>query len=159
MSGSKSLRYLGWPVIESAPSVRPWKEFSSETISYFSGEMSWPWAFIIFMRAFGGFGAAVSEEGTVEAADFGNALRQRPLVFVVKKIGSVDQARGLLLDHPHDARMILAESIHPDTGDEVEIAFARSVPHVRTVATHQNERMTRVVLEQILTLKVDDVVD
>ena len=35
-SGSKSSRYLACPVIDSAPRVRPWKELSSETISYFS---------------------------------------------------------------------------------------------------------------------------
>ena len=36
-SGSKSARYLGWPVIDSAPMVRPWKLFSNEMISYLSG--------------------------------------------------------------------------------------------------------------------------
>ena len=41
-SGSKSCRYLGWPVIESAPMLRPWKEFSSAMISYFSGMMARP---------------------------------------------------------------------------------------------------------------------
>jgi hypothetical protein len=31
-SGSKAARFCGCPVTESAPSVRPWKEFSSATM-------------------------------------------------------------------------------------------------------------------------------
>ena len=31
-SGSNAARFAGWPVTESAPSVRPWNEFSSATI-------------------------------------------------------------------------------------------------------------------------------
>ena len=36
-SGSKSRRYFSWPVMESAPKVRPWNEFSSEMNSILSG--------------------------------------------------------------------------------------------------------------------------
>ncbi len=43
ISGSNGSRYLAWPVMESAPSERPWKEFSSEMISYLSGWMARPW--------------------------------------------------------------------------------------------------------------------
>ena len=36
MSGSKGVRFAGWPVIESAPIVRPWNEPCRATISGFS---------------------------------------------------------------------------------------------------------------------------
>ena len=50
-SGSKSLRYFAWPVTEIAPMVRPWKELSSETISYFSGLILPPWERTILIAA------------------------------------------------------------------------------------------------------------
>ena len=92
-----------------------------------------------------------------EAAHFGDALRQRPLILVVKKIRRVDQPRRLFLNDADDPRMILAERVHADARDEIEISLAVDVPHVRTVAANQNQRVTRVVLQQILTLEFDDV--
>ena len=109
-------------------------------------------------RAFGRFGAAVGEERSLEAADFGDTLRQRPLILVVEKVRCMDQPCGLILNHAHDPRMILAESVYADAGDEIEIPLAGGVPHIRTVAANQNQRMTRIVLEQIPTLEFNDIV-
>ena len=61
------------------------------------------------------------------------------------------------LNHAHDARMVLAERVHADAGDEIEITLAVDVPHVRAVAAHQHQRMTRVILQQILALELNDV--
>ena len=65
----------------------------------------------------------------------------------------MDQPCGLFPDDADDPRMILAEGIHTDAGDEIEIPLAGGVPHIGTVAANQNQRMTRVVLEQIPTLE------
>ena len=53
--------------------------------------------------------------------------------------------------------MILAEGVHADARDEIEIALAVGVPHVRTVAANQNQRMTRIILKQIPALEFNDV--
>ena len=51
----------------------------------------------------------------------------------------MDQPRSLLLNHPDDSRVILTERIDADSGDEIEISLTVHVPHVRTVATVQNQ--------------------
>ena len=48
-SGPKPRRTLSCPVIDTAPSDRPWKEPSREMISYFSSRIAVPWARIILM--------------------------------------------------------------------------------------------------------------
>jgi hypothetical protein len=68
----------------------------------------------------------------------------------------VNQPRRLLLNGGDDAGMILAESIDADAGDEVKVPFAVGVPHPGTVAAHQDQRMTSVILEQILAFQFDN---
>ena len=108
-------------------------------------------------RAFGGFGAAVGEKGSRKAAHLRDAFGERSLVFVVEEIRSMDQARSLFLNGGDDARMVLSERIDADAGDEIEIALAVDVPHVRSVAAHKNERMAGIVLQEIAGLKRGDV--
>ena len=52
--------------------------------------------------------------------------------------------------------MILAESVHADARDEIEIPLAVGVPHIRAVAARQHQRMTRIVLQQIAALELND---
>src|ERR1041385_449475 len=107
-------------------------------------------------RTLSGFRAAVGEKSSLQTAHLGDALRKRSLVFVVKKIGSMNQPSRLLLNDADDPRVVLAEGVHADTGDEIEIALTRGVPHPGAVAANQNERMARVTLEQIPALEFDD---
>ena len=68
----------------------------------------------------------------------------------------MDQARGLFLNGRDDARMVLPQRIDADAGDEIEIALAVDIPHVRAVAALENERMAGVILQQILLFEIDD---
>ena len=108
--------------------------------------------------AFGRFGPAVGEEGAFEAADFGDTPGERPLELVVKQVGSVDQPRGLILYRFHDPRMVLPQRIHSNARDEIEIAFAGRIPHVRPVAALQHQRVPGVVLKEIPLLQFDGII-
>src|SRR6185312_3838896 len=105
----------------------------------------------------GRFRAAVREEGASEAARLRDALCERPLVLVVKEVGSMDQARGLFLNRRDDTRVILPQRIHADAGNEIEITLAIDVPHVGAIAAMEHKRVARVILQQILLFELDDI--
>ena len=98
-------------------------------------------------RAFHGLRAGVGEEGALEAARLGQALRQRTLVLVIVKIGAVDQQAGLLADHLEEARVGVSQRVHADSGDEIQIAAAFRVVDVAAFAAGQNQRIAGIILE------------
>ena len=108
-------------------------------------------------RAFGGFRAAVGEKGPGQTAGFGNALRQRSLIFVVEQIRCVDQARRLFPYDRDNARMILSQRIHTDPGNEVEITLSAGIPHIWPIAACNHDRMAGIILEQILRFELDNI--
>ena len=72
-------------------------------------------------RAFPGLGAAVGEESAVHAGNLRQALRQSPLILVVEQVRHVNQQLGLLRDRLGERRMRVAQRIHADPAQEVEI--------------------------------------
>ena len=74
--------------MESAPKVRPWKEFSSARIRVFGRRRVACFARGVrarqLQRAFDRFGAAIGEENAIHARPFGEFARQRPLIRIVK---------------------------------------------------------------------------
>ncbi len=104
-------------------------------------------------RALHGLGAGVAEERAVEAAGFGETLGERGLVGVVVEIRGVQQAAGLLADHLHQTGVRVAERVHADAGDEVEVALAGWVKHITAFAAVQYERVAGIGLEQVLALE------
>src|SRR5438034_1335549 len=66
----------------------------------------------------------------------------------------MDEQRRLLTDQLHDARMGMAERVHSDSGDEIEVALAVKIVDVRALAAAQNQRIPRIVLEKIIALQV-----
>jgi hypothetical protein len=103
-----------------------------------------------FERALHGLGAGVAEEDAIQAGDAGDALRQGTLVLVVIEVGAVDHARSLLANDLHQARVPVAQSVDANAGDEIQVAFARPIPHIAALAALQHQRIAGVVLEQVL---------
>ncbi len=68
----------------------------------------------------------------------------------------MDQQGGLFADHSHDARMGVTEGVHADAGDQVEIAFAVQIENVAALTAVQDERVSAVILKQVLAFQVDD---
>ena len=68
----------------------------------------------------------------------------------------MEDEAGLFAEDPGETRMRVAEGIYADAGDEIEITRARSVVDVAALAAMQNQRITGVVLEQVLLFEIDD---
>ena len=107
-------------------------------------------------RALHGFGAGVAEEHAVKPAQFRDALRQWPLIHVVVQIGSMDHEPCLLPDDLQQLRMSMSQGVDADAGDQIEIAFPGRVIDITTLAASQHERVTGIVLEQVLLLQIHD---
>ena len=107
-------------------------------------------------RAFDGLRAGVGEEGALEAADFDEAFGQRALILVVVEVGGMDQQAGLLADDFHDARMGVPERVDADAGEEIEVAAALQIVKVAAFSAGQSERITGIILEQVVALQVHD---
>src|SRR5689334_18424067 len=86
------------------------------------------------------FGPAVGEKSSLQPAYLSDPFGERSLIFVVEEVRRVDQARRVLLCRANDARMIVAERVHADAGNEVQIAFPVYVPNVRAVAAPEHKR-------------------
>ncbi len=77
-------------------------------------------------RAFPRFGAGVGEENPVESGTLREPQRQLCLPFVKKQIRSVDQCSALPRNRFFDRRMPVAQRIHADAGQQIEIEMAIS---------------------------------
>ena len=109
-----------------------------------------------FQSAFHGFGARVGEKGALQTADLREALGQRALVLVVIQVGAVDDQPGLFADDFYDAGMGVSQRIHPDAGQEIQVAAARRVIHITAFAAGDGEGMAGVVLQHVIPLQVHD---
>ena len=69
----------------------------------------------------------------------------------------MDQARRLVPYNRDNARMVLPERIHADSGNEVEITLPAGIPHIRPVAACKHDRVTRVILQQVLRFELDNI--
>ena len=84
-----------------------------------------------------------------------NALGQRALILVIVQIRRVQNQASLLPDHFGELRVRVAERVHADSGDQIEIAFAGGVVNVAAFAAMQHERVAGVVLKQVLLFELD----
>src|SRR3979411_2628728 len=101
--------------------------------------------------AFHGLRTGVAEKSSLQSADLGTLVRQRSLVLVIVEIRAMDQEGGLLPDHFDDARVSVAERVDADAGDEIQIALTIHIVNIRAFSTTQNQRITGVVLEKIIS--------
>jgi len=107
-------------------------------------------------RAFDGLGAGVAKEHAIEAAGLGYSLRERPLILVIVQIRAVDHPGSLLANHLHQPRMRVPQRVDADPRDQIQVALARSVIDVAALAASQHQRVSQVVLKQILLFEIDD---
>ena len=76
------------------------------------------------------------------------------MIFVIVKIGGVQQQSGLLADDFGDARMGVTERIDADAANEIEVTVALQIVNVASFATVECERITGIVLEQVFALQM-----
>ena len=72
-------------------------------------------------RAFHRFRAAVAEKHAVESRPFGELARERRLIRIVKQIRDVRGAARFAADHANHARMRVAQRVHGNSGQKIEI--------------------------------------
>ena len=94
-----------------------------------------------FEQSFVGLHAAVAEETLAGTDERGQLLREPALRPVIIKIGSMDELARLLDERLGDGRRRMTERADGNPAAEVEVAFARDVPHLaaRAVAQHEVE--------------------
>jgi len=107
-------------------------------------------------RAFNRLGARVTEESPLQATGFAQFARQRSLVFVVVKIGGMDQQGGLVANHFHNARVRMAQCINADSRDQIEVPVLIDVIEPAALAAGQYQRVAGVILQEILLFQVED---
>ncbi len=107
-------------------------------------------------RALDGFGPAVGEEHAIKTGERGQFLGEFSLILVAIQIRDMDQAGGLLANGFHDARVRVAQRIHSQAGNEVEILLALDVVQENSLAAFEGDRVAVIGLEKITALKVGD---
>ncbi len=134
--------------------VRPWKELSSAMTSNFSGWMARPCACAILSAPSTASVPVLAKNARARPLASARRLRQRSLVLVIVKIGAVNQQAGLLANDFQNARMSVTERVDADAGEEIEIAAAFQIVNIAALSARQNERITGVVLQEILALQL-----
>jgi hypothetical protein len=128
--GAETLRYLAWPVTDSAPMVRPWKLF-------LEGDELDPLGLAAhhglvaprqLERRLVGLGAGVAEKHLAGKGALGQGLGQADLRLDKIEVRGVVQARGLLGDGLREPLVAVPQDAHRDAGGHVEVA-APSTSH------------------------------
>src|SRR6266849_9179302 len=77
-----------------------------------------------FERSFPSLGAAVAEESAVKSGNFRQQPREFRLILVEEKIRDMNQPAGLTFDRRLNSGVVVAERIHSDSAQEIQIALA-----------------------------------
>src|SRR5712671_1338872 len=101
-------------------------------------------------RRFPGFGAAVGQEDAIEAGDTRQTLGDLRGELVVVQVRGVNQFRGLLRYGLQHGRVTIAERIHSNSANEIEILLTLGVVDVYTLAALQKQRNAVVGRQQKL---------
>ena len=109
-----------------------------------------------FESGFPGFGAAVAEEDSVEAADLGQTLGELPLQRVKKEVRCVEEPLALTGNRFFHGRVPVAERGDADATEEIEIVFSAFITEIDALSADKEIRVTLVRLEKQLTLRCLD---
>ena len=91
-----------------------------------------------------GLGAGVGEERFGDARTGGGEreaiklLRQAHLGRRGEEVGDMAQHRDLLGDRRHDCGVGVPQAVHGDAGEQVDVLGAIGIPHMGTLAAHEN---------------------
>src|SRR5579863_1335907 len=97
--------------------------------------------------AFDRFGPAIGEESALQSREAAQPLCEQSLIFVVIKIREVNGVGRLLADSLKDSGVGVAQSVHTQTGNEIQVAFAVEVKKENALAAGDYERIPAVGLE------------
>jgi len=108
-----------------------------------------------FVCRFVGFGTRIAEKGHAAETAFGQHRRPLPLLFGKPGVRDVDQLADLFAHGLDDRPRAMPEQIAAPAGEEVEITLPVGVPNAGPFALDQNDRVPRVVLNDVF-LKLCD---
>ena len=100
-----------------------------------------------FQRAFPRFGAGVGKEDAIHARALRQPQRQFRLSLVIEEVRRVDQRSALVHDGSLNRRMPVAQRIHADAAQQVEILRTALVNQVHALAADKQDRVPFVGLK------------
>jgi len=103
-------------------------------------------------QGFIGFGATVTEKDPARTGFLGKALGELTLQGIAKEVTHMDQFTGLPPNGLNPMRMPVTKGSHRDAGSEIKKSPTAIIPDMRTLAAHQGQRDTIVVLYDILVV-------
>src|SRR6185437_12234821 len=106
-----------------------------------------------FQCRFPCFSAAVGEKGPVHAGDLCQGSREFALIFVIKEIAGMDKQLRLLRNGPGNCRVRVAQRIHADAAQEVEVLSAAIIVKMHPPAFLQQHRVTVIRRQQEFALE------
>ena len=107
-------------------------------------------------RAFPSLGSTVAEKCAVQARDFGQAFRELCLVFVKEKIGDMNQPARLFFKSGADCRMRMAQRVHTNATQKIQVAISPRVPQIQSAALFEENLLTIVGRQQPFFFGTDD---
>src|SRR5690606_22330306 len=86
-----------------------------------------------------GFGAGVTEKGTVGEGRIHQLFRQAQRRLIGEDIGDVPELASLLGQRLHQRRVCMPEHVHGNASGEVDQLSPALIPYSRALAAHRNE--------------------
>src|SRR5437764_13264669 len=98
-------------------------------------------------RAFPCFRSAVAEKSAIKAGDLRKLLRQLCLIFVIEEVRSMNQLRCLMFQDSLNRRVRMAQRIHANSTEEIEIALPFRVPEINPAPAREEHLLAVVGLQ------------
>src|SRR5581483_3336923 len=102
------------------------------------------------------FSSAIGKEGPVEARKPGQFLRQRRLIRMVDEVRDMQQGFGFVAQNGKDLRVRIAQSVHRQAPQEVQVFLALVIPEVAALSTHRQDRQALVSRDQHALFEFSD---
>ena len=106
--------------------------------------------------AFNSFCTGVAEKHAIQSAGVDQFFGQLALIFVVVKIGAVNQTGGLFANGTHHTRMRMTKGVHPDSGNQIQITAAIGVVQIATLTAFQHHGITAIVAQYTFAFQRND---
>src|SRR5215510_1826749 len=90
------------------------------------------------------FRSTVGEERTIKTRDLAKLFRKPPLVLMVDKVGNVNRPLDLLSQDLLHSRMVVAQRIYGDTGEQVQIALVRFIYKIGAASSVREKFVPRI---------------
>src|SRR6185503_19487377 len=94
-------------------------------------------------------GAGVAEEGVLHAREAADLLGGALLLGDAEEVGGVDELARLLAQRAREHRMGMAQAVHRDAGEAIEVLAALGVPQPATLAARERHRQRRIGVHEV----------